>query len=159
MTDSTEVAAEPWTLPRQLVGAAGYVEHLPRGPRAILRRLRQHPDDVPPDVFWVVVDRYDIAAANEPFWTALLPLMVHHPHRPIRPGEAMARAGLKPARVERWLRLDHRDRATSEAHRLLSKLESGLDWAEFGQLLWYWSDDRRRRLARDFFLSPHLRRD
>ncbi len=161
MSDATtgpaaEVATDraTWTLPQRLVGVAGHVARLPRGPRAILRRLGQRPGEVPPDEFWAIVDKYAIQPADEAFWAAVLPLMVVHQHGPTRPGDALALAGVKDARVERWLRFDAA-RARAEARRLLARVERGLDWADFGQLLYCWTDERRRGLARQFFLSKH----
>ena len=155
MTDVPKVtpASEQPTLEQQLARVAGHVTSLPRGPRAVLRRLRQHADEVPPSVFWAIVDKYQIERRDEQFWLSILPLMVAHEHRPGRaPGQALAAAGVKPARVERWLRYD-RDRATAEARRLLSKIDSGFDWAQMGALLWWWNDRARRDFARQFFLS------
>ena len=144
-------------LPRQLLGAAGHVTALPRGPRAVLRRMCFHADEPPPDVFWRVVDKYELAPASEPFWLAVLPLMVTCPHARTKPGEALAQAGVSKTRVERWLRLD-RERAWREASRLLARVDGGLDWTEFGQLLFHWGDEgRQRAFARQFFLSPALR--
>lgn len=148
----SEVAAAP-TFEQQLARVAGYVGSLPRGPRAELRRLRQHADEIPPDIFWQVVDKHDLAPSEEDWWLAILPLMVAHEHQPgRRPGHALKQAGVKPARVERWLRYD-RDRAIEEAHRLLALLDSGFDWVRMGKLLRWWTDPQRRELARDFFLG------
>jgi hypothetical protein len=144
-------------LQQQFLGIAGYLAALPRGPRAILRRLWQHGDEPPPDEFWQVVDRYRIPPQDELFWVAVLPLMIACPHAWLRPGDAVARAGVAKTRVERWLRLDQ-ERACREANRLLARLDSGLDWTQFGPLLYHWGDEgRRRAFARQFFLSPALR--
>ncbi|MCC7494929.1 MAG: hypothetical protein IT204_21440 [Fimbriimonadaceae bacterium] len=144
-------------LPRRLIGVAGYLQGLRPGPRARLRRLRQHPDRLPAD-FWALVERYAIDPCDETYWVAVVPLMVVHRHARWRPGRALAAAGVSKARIERWLRLD-RERAMAEAWRLLSKLPSGLDWASFGQLLWYWDDQRRRAFARDYFLGGGVGED
>ncbi len=150
-------AAKARSLFQQLAGVAGYVQALPRGERAELRRLNRPERDVPPEVFWRIVGRYEIALRDEGFWLAVLPLMVGHPHQPgVRPGDALANAEVKGSRLERWLRLD-RERALQEAGRLLSKVDGGFDWSSFGHLLRYWSERDRRRIAREFFLSPAYR--
>jgi CRISPR type I-E-associated protein CasB/Cse2 len=143
----------PPTFEQQLARVAGYVAKLPRGPRAILRRLRQHPDQVPPDIFWTIVGKYGIEPREEDFWLAVLPLMVEHEHQPgRRPGKALYFSGVKPARLERWLRYDA-VRAREEAFRLLARVDGGFDWVQFGLLLRWWDEGRQRRLARDFFLT------
>lgn len=144
-------------LGQRFLGIAGYLAALPRGPRAILRRLRQHAGEPPPDEFWQIVDRYQLPREDEDFWLAVLPLMVECPHTALRPGDAVARAGIAKTRVERWLRLEQ-PRAWREANRLLARLDSGLDWVQFGPLLYDWTEDRRRTFARQYFLSPALRK-
>lgn len=155
---TTSIGHQTSPFTRQLVGVAGYVEALKRGPRAMLRRLGANPDHIPPQVFWDIVDRYGIARHEEDFWLAVVPLMVQHPHQfGNPPGRALAGAGVSAARVERWLRLD-RAAAFDAASRLLSHLgDGGLDWTRLGPLLRYWNDDQRRGFARDFFLSPGYR--
>jgi len=154
---------------RKLWGIAGYVSRdtLPRGPRAELRRLSTDPARIPPQVFWSLVDRYEIGRDEEEFWLRVIPLMVLHPHDPkTAPGVALARAGVSPARIERWLRLD-RESARREAGRLLSHLgDAGLDWAGqrsgwkvgLGPLMHDWTESQRRDFARQFFLSPEYRK-
>lgn len=152
--------AEPLSFPRQLVGVARYVEkgNLPRGPRAVLRRLSASEEKIPPQVFWDIAERYQIHERDEPFWLQVIPLMVKHPHEPgLAPGVALARAGVSAPRLERWLRLD-RDDALRDAARLISHLgDGGFDWARFGTLLRFWTEDARRDLARQFFRSPEYR--
>lgn len=142
----------------QILGAAGYVSTLQRGPRAVLRRMGADSDRIPPQQFWNVVERYGIRSEDEDFWLTVLPLMVRHEHRFDRtPGRALAQAGVSAARIERWLRLD-RAGARAEAGRLLSQLKGeGFDWIRFAALLRFWSEDERRRFARDFFLSLEYR--
>lgn len=139
----------------QVAGVAAYLAELPRGDRAVLRRLEKDRESVPPEVFWRIVERYEIPqrAEVEDFWLGVLPLMVKHPHqREARPGRVLARAGISNARVERWLRLDAKG-ALREAGRLLSKVKDPIDWVSFGFLLRRWDDKSRRDFARDFFLS------
>lgn len=144
------------------VGVAGYVDNLPNGERAELRRLRGRFRELPPEVFWRVVERYDIPRWDEEFWMAVLPLMVEHPHRPgRRTGRVLKRSGVSAARLEKWLRLD-REGALDEAGRLLSQVDGPINWRQFGYLLYLWShpehgERNRRDLARDFFLGPAKR--
>lgn len=127
-----------------------------RGERAELRRMRNG-TVFPPEPFWMVVERYDIRPSEEAFWIDVVPLMVDHPHNPtLSPGRALAIAGVSPARIERWLRLDP-ERARREASRLLTRLDQGLNWPRFAGLLRFWTDEERRRFARDYFLSPDHR--
>lgn len=160
----------PWDhlspLQQRVWRIAGYVGRggLPRGPRAQLRRLGADDRQLPPQVFWDIVARFDIGrGAEEEYWLQVLPLMVRHPHDPhTPPGVALARAGISGARIERWLRLD-RHRARREARRLLSKLgDSGLDWSGgprgigLGPLLHDWTESQKRAFARQYFLSPEF---
>jgi len=151
-----EVARER-SLASRITGIARFLENLPRGERAELRRLRQEFSRVPPEVFWQIVEQYDIHPADEPFWKAVLPLMVKYPYTPgERPGHVLEKAGVSAARVERWLRLD-RQAAWREADRLLSVADAGLDWVSFGYLLYYWDENHRNRFARDFFVTRSRR--
>lgn len=151
--------SQPRSFRDQVLGIAGYVGALRRGPRAVLRRLDAGDETIPPQVFWDVVERYNIRESDESFWLAVLPLMVRHEHRFDRtPGRALAAASVSAARVERWLRLDAAAAARREAGRLLSHLKGeGFDWTRFALLLRFWTEDERRRFARDFFLSPEYR--
>ena len=150
-------AAEPPSLEKQLLGIAGYVAALPRGPRAVVRRLNADSGAVPPEEFWRIVERYGINPPEEEFWMRVIPLMVDYPNQPgLAPGLALARSGVSSARLEKWLRLE-RDDALREAGRLMARIESGFDWVHLGKLLRFWSDGSRRALARQFFLSPEYR--
>jgi CRISPR type I-E-associated protein CasB/Cse2 len=87
------------------------------------------------------------------FWMTVLPLMTRSQHEPKRwPGQVLANAGAKAARIERWLRRD-RGSAWIEAGRVLSITKgTPMDWAQFGFLLYAWDDPEvKRRFARDFF--------
>ncbi len=128
-----------------------------RGDRAELRRMTE--DSVPPEVYWRLTESLDPvpSAYEDPFWITVMALMAHHPHEHgTRPGRALAKAGISPARVTRWLRRD-RAGAWREASRLLSPLGAGgLDWAHFGSLLKRWDDELvRRRFARNYFSAYH----
>jgi CRISPR type I-E-associated protein CasB/Cse2 len=147
--------AAPMSFRDQVFGVARDLSKLRRGPRAVLRRIHSDPRHIPPQPFWDLVARYEIPERDEPFWLKVIPLMVVYPHRlEAPPGRALAAAGVSPARVERWLRLDA-SAARNEAHRLLSHLkEGGLNWVSFAYLLRDWTDQQRRGFAREFFLSP-----
>ena len=137
----------------KLLGVAGYIANLPRGERAQLRRVRDGTHEIPPEVFWRIVERYEIRPGDERFWLQVVPLMVDHSHRSgARAGHALAGAGVAGARIERWLRLD-RPSAWRESRRLLSRLDSGFDWKRFGTLLFFWTEQARLDFARDFFLA------
>lgn len=123
-----------------------------RGDRAELRRMQ--PDGIPPEVFWRLTNGL---GGNDELWMAVLPLMVAHSHESgARPGRVLARNGVKPARVMRWLR---RDRASAwrEASRFLGPAKGvPLDWGRFGILLASWEDPEvRRRFAREYFSEVH----
>lgn len=143
-------------------GVAGYVDNLRAGEQAELRRLRGRYRELPPEVFWRIVDRYGIPPYQEEFWMAVLPLMVEHPHEPqCRTGRVLARSGVSSARLEKWLRLDQQG-ALDEAGRLLSQVEGPINWVQFGFLLSLWNhpehgERNRRELARDFFLALQTR--
>jgi CRISPR type I-E-associated protein CasB/Cse2 len=115
--------------------------------------MRSGTDHVPPEVFWRIVDRYEIKPHDELFWLHVIPLMVEHEHKNgVRAGAALFRVGVSAARIERWLRLD-RPAALAEARRLLTRVNSGFDWPRFGKLLLFWNDPARMAFARDFFLA------
>ncbi|HEV2733935.1 MAG TPA: hypothetical protein VGV85_03815 [Longimicrobiaceae bacterium] len=152
-----DAPGQPLDLRQQLLGAAGYVAKLRRGPRAVLRRMEADPEAVPPEVFWDIVARYQITPRDESFWRIVLPLMVRHEHAPgVRPGVALARSGVSGARLERWLRLSHAA-ALREAGRLFARVEGGVDWTSLGPILRFWTDGSHRDLARQFFLSREHR--
>ena len=163
--DSASTAAtvqEPASFASTVRGIAGMVQDrnsggaMSRGERAELRRMRAGAA-FPPEPFWTLVERFGIPPAAEPFWMDVVPHMIDQPHDPRRrPGRALAEAQLSGARLERWLRLEP-ERARKEAGRLLVRLEGGLNWVTFAGLLWFWTPQDRRGLARDFFLSPAYR--
>jgi len=156
---AAEEPARERSLASRIAGIARFLEKLPRGELAELRRLRQEFSRVPPEVFWRIVEQYDIQERDEQFWKAVLPLMVKYPHTlGARPGHVLEQAGVSAARVERWLRLG-RETAWREADRLLSiaKTNPGLDWVSFAYLLYYWDEKHRNEFARDFFVARSRR--
>lgn len=160
---STAVAVrQPGSFAYTVRGIAGTVQDrnlggsMSRGERAELRRMRAAAV-FPPEPFWTLVERFAIPPAAEPFWMDVVPHMIDRPHDPRRrPGQALAEAQLSGARLERWLRLEA-EQARKEAGRILSRLDGGLNWVTFAGLLWVWTPQERRGLARDFFLSPAYR--
>jgi len=125
-----------------------------RGDRAELRRMQ--PNGIPPAIFWQLTDKL---GGNDQLWMTVLPLMVSHPHQSgARPGRVLARNGVKPARVMRWLRRDKKS-AWQEARRFLGPAGgAALDWGRFGVLLAAWDHpDVRRRFAREYFSEVHRR--
>ena len=123
-----------------------------RGDRAELRRMR--PGGIPPEVFWRLTDGL---GGNDDLWMTVLPLMATYPHQAgARPGSALARNGVSPSRVMRWLRRD-RESAWQEASRFMGPARGvPIDWGQFGTLLGAWNDpDVRRRFAREYFAEVH----
>lgn len=160
-SSATETADErtPWS---QLAGVAGRVhsEGVTRGERAELRRMRHQ--DIPPEIYWRLTDQLTWPRGRQEFdryWMAVLPLMARNKYEPkARPSRVLAAAGVKPARVERWLRRD-RDSAWAEAGRLLSMTKgASLDWAVLGYLLYAWDDPSiKRDFAREYFRAARTR--
>lgn len=149
------------SLPSRIAGIARAIEKLSRGECAELRRMRQEATRIPPEVFWRLVDQFEIQPWDEAFWMSVLPLMVKYPHAPgEKPGHVLERAGVSAARIERWLRLD-KVGARREADRLLSatrgKAVAGVDWVLFGKVLYYWDEKHRNDFARDFFVTRSRR--
>lgn len=150
---SADEGDAPWS---QLASVAGRVhsEGVSRGERAQLRRMRG--DDIPPEIYWRLTADLTWPSGRETFdrfWMTVLPLMTRNRHTPKAcPGRVLADAGVKPARVERWLRRD-RESAWAEAGRLLSITKgTPIDWAQLGYLLYAWNDPEvKRRFARDYF--------
>ena len=149
----------PWS---QLASVAVRVqsEGVTRGERAELRRMRGR--DIPPEVYWRLTEQLDWPRDRQEFdryWMTVLPLMARNKHkRSKRPARALAVAGAKAARVERWLRRD-RDSAWAEASRLLSVTKGApLDWAVLGYLLYAWDDPAvKRDFAREYFRAARSR--
>jgi len=135
----------------RFAAVAAYVTALPPGEQAELRRRGA---SAPPPCFWQIVERYDIAPAEEAAWAEIVRLMVSVPHNGgARPGIVLNKAGVSSARVERWLRMD-RNAALREASRLLTQVKGQeLDWQRMGGLLLYWGDADRRSFARDYFVN------
>lgn len=121
-----------------------------------IAELRRIGANIPPAIFWTLVEHTRVPQHHEVFWQAAVGLMCIAPHRRgAIPGRVMHDARVSPSRIERWLRLDGQT-AIREARKLLRRLD-GLDWGQFGPLLWYWDrepgDQMRRDFARSFFLS------
>lgn len=159
-SESRPTSGEPMetrSLWSRIAGVAADVGRRRRGERAQLRRVG--PTGALPAVFWNLVKKYQIKEGyEEEFFIHLMPAMAKYAHDPNRrPGGALRKAGVSPARFERWLRQD-KHTAWRETRRILAQLEGGIDWGELGQLLFHWDhpewgEANRRRIARDFFLT------
>jgi len=157
----TSDQSSPWS---QLARVAARLHSagVSRGERSELRRMRG--DDIPPEIYWRLTadltwPHRGGGRAFDDFWIAVLPLMARTPHEArARPGRVLAKAGAKPARIERWLRRE-RGTAWTEAGRLLSITKgAALDWARFGFLLYSWDDPKvKRDFARDYFRAERGR--
>lgn len=136
------------------LGIAGYVQALPAGERAEIRRSRR--GRTPGGVFWRIVERYGINPTEEPFWEVVLPLMANHKHRNgSRLGCQLRSAGVSERRFERWLNQD-RAEALGSTGRILSLLQdTGVNWADLGALLWFWTEPSKRWVARDYYLGKN----
>lgn len=160
MSVSTTPASPAARVRRLAIGMARWVRDrreggaTDRGERAELRRLDAAV--LPPVVYWRLVERFELEAHEDRFWLDLLPMMVDHPHGDLTPGRGLAASSVSGARVERWLRLDAQ-RARREVRRLFARCDRPFDWAQLAALLFLWSDQERRRFARDFFLAPEQR--
>jgi hypothetical protein len=120
------------------------------GDLAALRRLSPQRDTIPPEAYWRLLPRAETEWEKRSFWYALLPLLVRYPNADdLALGANLAHAGVSEARVERWLRREARD-ARADASRLFSRFEV-VKWTEAGQLLRYWRERDRWRIADDFF--------
>jgi len=147
------------TIAQRLSGVAAYIRSRGARDRGMLAELRRvTPERIPPQPFWEIVERYAVTPAEEDFFLRVVPAMVLCPHvRGTRPGRTLRSAGVSPARLERWLRMN-RPGALRECRRILAQVKGGVDWGELGRVLFQWDHpaygpEQRRRLARDFYLS------
>ncbi len=122
-----------------------------RGRLAELRRMGR--DMIPGEAFWCIADLAHADQATETFLRQFLPLATLATHRgKARPGAAMRAAGIAPSRFERWLR-QPRATAIVDARRLIRRCAS-LDLIQLGLALYFWTDDTRVQLAREFYRNP-----
>jgi CRISPR type I-E-associated protein CasB/Cse2 len=138
----------------KVAGIAEFITALPRGDKAELRRMVTTRQGQPGPVFWRIAAKYDIRAYEEEFWMTLAVLMTRHEHRMgARVGRVLRNEGVSQARIRRWLSLD-RGRAIQEVGRLLQQVQTAIDWVQMASLLRSWTDEDRRRFARDYFIVP-----
>lgn len=122
-----------------------------RGRLAELRRLSLV--ELPGEAFWTIADVARADRVTERFLREFLPLAASVKHRPgQRIGRSLRGAGIAAARFERWLRLP-REAAIIDARRLVRRSDS-LDLIRLGVALFYWTDETRMELARDFYRNP-----
>lgn len=150
--------SEPSSAPRRTLGSraaglAGYIENLPRGQRAQLRRVSFAGQ--PPAIFWQMARHPELGfpSEEEAFWLEVLPLMANQPHTPARPfGRRLAEGRVSFSRIERWMRYPQ-ERALPELRKLLDRIDGGVDWASLAEALWHWQrrPDLLRAIARDYY--------
>lgn len=122
-----------------------------RGDRGRLAELRRVDSGaLPGEAFWVISAAARPDTGTERFLRDFLPLVASVPHRAgWRVGRSLRNSGIAAARFERWLRLP-RDSAIVDARRLVRRCDS-LDMIQLGVALFYWTDETRMTLARDFY--------
>jgi hypothetical protein len=124
-----------------------------RGRLAALRRLGR--DTSPGEAFWCIADLAQADRTMEAFLRQFLPLAALTPHRgKARLGVVMRAAGIAPSRFERWLRQPQAT-AMVDARRLIRRCAS-LDLIQLGMALYFWTEDTRVQLARDFYRNPRI---
>lgn len=124
-----------------------------RGRLAELRRMGR--DMVPGEAFWCIADLANADQGTEMFLRQFLPLTTLSAHRAkAMLGVAMRAAGIAPSRFERWLR-QPRAAAIVDARRLIRRCAS-LDLIQLGSALYFWTDDTRVQLAREFYRNPRI---
>ena len=122
-----------------------------RGRLADLRRLSLN--TLPGEAFWAIADVARADRFTEGFLREFLPLVASVRHRTgQRIGRSLRASGIAPARFERWLRLP-REAAIIDARRLVRRCDS-LDLVSLGVTLFYWTDETRMELAREFYRNP-----
>lgn len=81
----------------------------------------------------------------------LLPCCKHEVNaKPL--GAQLVRANIGEARVLQVARA-HSPLDLIQLRRLLIHVEPAVNWAEFGQMLWYWGDRARRQFVEDYYLA------
>ena len=67
-------------------------------------------------------------------------------------GAQLAEAKVAEARVLQVAR-SHAPLDMVQLRRLLTHIETTVDWSEFGRMVWYWNDRAKRQLVEDFYIA------
>ncbi|SDY50304.1 type I-E CRISPR-associated protein Cse2/CasB [Nitrosomonas sp. Nm58] len=125
-------------------------ENFPTGARAELRRAAE-PDDVA-----LTPAFYRLFPGQKPddrhLRLAFLLPCCKHAAKAKSFGAQLAEANVTEARVLQVAR-SHAPLDLVQLRRLMTHIESTVDWSEFGRMVWYWNDRAKRQLVEDFYIA------
>jgi CRISPR system Cascade subunit CasB len=82
----------------------------------------------------------------------LLPWAPKHVPKAENLGRQLAKERISETRLYHVVRAS-RPNDLIQLRRLVQRIEPQLDWAKFGETLYYWGDNAKRRLLEDFFIA------
>lgn len=125
------------------------LEKLGTGPRAELRRCATLQDLAMVPAFYrlFVGIKTDLRHQRVAFF---LPL-VRHKEGGTKIGQQLAKARINEKRMIQVLR-SQPPNDLLQLRRLVQQAKPQVDWQKFGEMLYYWGDEQKRRLLEDFFM-------
>lgn len=130
-------------------GIAGRFEKMGNGPRAELRRCARPEDVAMVPAFYRLLPGIKTDAR----WLRLIYFMpyVQHKQGGGSVGAALAKANVSEKRLFQVLRSQSPNDLV-QLRRLIQQAEPALDWQQFGETLFFWSEEKKRRILEDFFM-------
>jgi len=124
-------------------------EAMGNGPRAELRRCAK-PDDVAMvPAFYRLLPGIKTNAS----WQRLVYFLpfVRHQQGGDSLGAQLAKSGISEQRLFQVLRSESPNDLV-QLRRLVQQADPALDWQQFGAILFFWNEDKKRRILEDFFM-------
>ncbi len=121
------------------------------GPKAELRRVARPEDLSLVPAFYRLLP----GVQTDKRWRRVvffLPFVRHADGGP-RLGQALKKAGVNEMRLFQVLRSTPPNDLI-QLRRLVQQAEPAVDWQGLGESLFYWNEDRKRRLVEDYFTPP-----
>lgn len=124
-------------------------EKLGNGPRAELRRCAKPKDVAMVPAFYRLLP----GIRTDGRWERLVyffPYVKHHPGNDSL-GAQLAKAKISEKRLFQVLR-SHPPNDLIQLRRLVQQAEPALDWQRFGEMIFFWNEDQKRRILEDYFM-------
>ena len=120
------------------------------GARAEIRRVAE-PDDLA-----LIPALYRLFPGQRPndchFRLAYLLPFCRHQAKGKSIGAQLAEANIAEARVQQVAR-SQSPLDMVQLRRLLTHVESSVDWSDFGRMVWFWNDRSKRQLVEEFYIA------
>ena len=129
---------------------------LDRGKQAELRRHVQQPDELAELPAFYALYRGIRPGRQHQRVAFFLPICKHRVGAPSI-GAQFAQQNISELRIFQVIRSEYPNDLI-QLRRLCQHIEATVDWKEFGDMLWYWGHDQKRRLLEDYFVYKNSKK-